>query len=79
MTQTTAHTLAFALGFLALYPDSQDRVFREIQCATGDFQRKLVRLHPRPCTKYAYHTTSINHHKTYDDARSLTYTSAYVL
>ncbi|VDB94071.1 unnamed protein product [Peniophora sp. CBMAI 1063] len=39
--ETTAHTLAFALGFLALYPETQDRVFREIQAVTDDFQREL--------------------------------------
>lgn len=43
-SQTTAHTLAFALAYLALYPEAQDRLIREVESVTGGFQRELVRL-----------------------------------
>ncbi|VDB94063.1 unnamed protein product [Peniophora sp. CBMAI 1063] len=39
--ETTAHTLAFTLAFLALYPETQEHIFREIQSITDNFQREL--------------------------------------
>ncbi|KZV68494.1 cytochrome P450 [Peniophora sp. CONT] len=40
--ETTAHTLAFALAYLALYPEAQDYLLREIESVTGGFQRELT-------------------------------------
>ncbi|VDC07904.1 unnamed protein product [Peniophora sp. CBMAI 1063] len=40
--ETTAHTLAFALAYLALYPEAQDCLHREVETTTGGFQRELT-------------------------------------
>ena len=41
VTETTAHTLSFILGHLALYPDVQAKVFEEIQSIWPDDQHVL--------------------------------------
>ncbi|KAF8524179.1 cytochrome P450 [Gautieria morchelliformis] len=40
--ETTAHTLAFILGHLALYPDVQAKVFEEVRTLWPDEQRVLL-------------------------------------
>jgi cytochrome P450 len=40
--ETTAHTLAFILGHLALYPDVQAKVFEEVRTLWPDEERVLL-------------------------------------
>ena len=36
VSQTTAHTLAFTLGLLALYPDEEEKLYQEIKSVLAD-------------------------------------------
>jgi len=39
--QTTAHTLSFTLGLLALYPDIQEKMFNHIKQTIPDGRRPV--------------------------------------
>lgn len=42
--QTTAHTLAFTFGLLALYPDEQERLFEHIKSVIPNGSRPVCGL-----------------------------------
>ena len=43
-TKTTAHTLAFTFGLLALYPDEQEKLFQHIKEVLADGRPPVGRL-----------------------------------
>lgn len=43
-TKTTAHTLAFTFGLLALYPDEQEKLFQQIKEVLADGRHPVGRL-----------------------------------